>query len=79
MIWLHQIFDGACKSATSAGDDCEPTGEMSKFFCTERDTQDTAFLRRFAAQMTAANDVRVQQTGLPRIEGSGVWPLYFTD
>ena len=79
MIWLHQIFDRACKSATSAGDDCEPTGEMSKFFCTERDTQDTAFLRRFAAQMTAANDVRVQQTGLPRIEGSGVWPFYFTD
>ena len=70
---------GPANRPTSAGDDCEPTGEMSKSFCTERDTQDTAFLRRFAAQMTAANDVRVQQTGLPRIEGSGVWLLYFTD
>ena len=74
--WLHQNFDGACNSATSAGDACEPTGEMSKSFGPERDTQDTAFLRRFATQLTAASDVLVQQTGLPRIEGSGVWPIF---
>ena len=55
------------------GDACEPTGEMSKSLGPERDTLDTAFLRRFAA---AASDVLVQQTGLPRIEGSGVWPIF---
>ena len=58
------------------GDACEPTGEMSKSLGPERDTLDTAFLRRFATQLTAASDVLVQQTGLPRIEGSGVWPIF---
>ena len=66
---------GPANRPTSAGDDCEPTGEMSKSFCTERDTQDTAFfLRRLAIQMTAANNVQVYQTGLPRSEGPGSWP-----
>ena len=33
------------------GDACEPTGEMSKSLGPERDTLDTAFLRRFATQL----------------------------